>query len=227
MAATGTTTVTVKLKIELDEGIKRYLIDAGWTPPKEGDCYQVGEMCATHHRHITRCEAEDNQRRVVVGYIPLKRHDAALAALERKHAEGLRKQQERHRGELEDLARKQREALRAKRAEVAEEIAKDLEKPREWRIDIGEPAPWAKIARAHAGKTTSSSPAPTQLDPVCTSCSHLVAMHGRGGCAATVSTGRGSSKWCDCARTHASTEPWSWDTSTAATCPPSCSCHKP
>jgi len=160
--------VKVVLNIEISEELKALLTAQGWTPPGELP------ILNSEHRRILDEQAA--------------KHDDALSALERKHAEGWRRQQERHRTSVDTLVADQRRAFdrlrhqhqeeldrQAKefhvalrearkksgadiRAEVAEEIARDLEKPREWRISPEEPAPWAAVARAHGNRTISFPP---------------------------------------------------------------------
>lgn len=77
-------------------------------------------------------------------WVTTEHHDKALRALEDDHRRSLARR------EVAEVGAR-REAAQRIRREVAEEIAKDLERPREWRISTEDPTPWARVARKHAG----------------------------------------------------------------------------
>lgn len=138
--------VKVVLTVEISPELKALLTAQGWTPP--------GETPPARESHV-----------------PLEHHDRALNALEGSHHKAMARLREQHKEDLAALERVKQEALKRQRAEVAEEIAKDLEKPREWRISPEKPNPWAVIARKHAGGKPEQLPFPpdqiTWSGPAC------------------------------------------------------------
>ena len=152
----------IHISVQVDDFTRDLLTGAGWTPP--------GEPSAAGKDHITR---EEHHRLLAQA---LNEQEAwarrKLDELKQKH----REQMDRLLGEQKERQDKYAKELREERikcrsdirAEIAEEIARDLEKPRQWTITVNEPNPWARVARAHAK---------TDRDLRCTICSHPVVNH--------------------------------------------------
>lgn len=177
----------IHITVKVDDFTASILTGAGWTPPG-----------AVHEPPAG------------VDYIPVAEHQRILAGHAADHRRAMVKLQRQHREQLEQMTKERSTALRAERiktrgeirAEVAEEIAVDLEKPREWRMSPEKPSPWADIARAHAGGNPAGLPFPPNLitwSGLCTVCSHPTAQHSQlaGGCQG-VSTNSVSGR-CGCA----------------------------
>lgn len=172
--------VKVVLSIEVSEELKALLTAQGWTPPGEEP------ILNSEHRRILAEQAA--------------RHRNAMAKLLANREASQNTLRQRHQDEL-------RAKARSTRAEVAEEIAKDLENPRAWRISLEKPNPWATIAREHARGNPSEIPFPPNLiawSGPCTACSHPTVEHSQlaGGCLGT-SIDSASGR-CGCALDHGS-----------------------
>lgn len=153
-AMNGTATVRVKLTINVEDDLKALLVAQGWTPPGEQPHLEADQRRTLAMR--------DDAARVV-----RREHEKIVTDLKDQHAKELRAVRLRTSSDI--------------RAEVAEEIARDLEKPRAWRTSPEDPAPWAKVARAHASKTT---PFPLDAFKVywTPACNHDDAFHTALGC---------------------------------------------
>lgn len=153
----------IHITVQVDDFTRELLIGSGWTPPGEQP------ILNSEHRRILAEQASD--------------HRNAMAKLQGQHRDTLRQQSENHHRILEREEKRIREEYSARgrhdgcvtwedhrdalrhrakevRAAVAEEIAVDLEKPREWRISPEKPAPWADVARAHDGGKLRRLPFP-------------------------------------------------------------------
>lgn len=202
--------VKVVLTIEISEELKALLTAQGWTPP--GAVHEpptgIDYIPLPAHRRVLGDQAD--------------RHNAAMRDLRARHQQTITRMVEDHERAQEREEKRIRAeysasgrhdgcvtwadhtaALRDRadhvRRTVAEEIAVDLEKPREWRITLDKPGPWAAVARKHAGGKPSEIPFPVDQS-MCFACGHLAERHSHlaGGCAGVGSL----TTRCNCTLNH-------------------------